>query len=137
MPEESFLEEIGYGPPDANLSRQTVLLQIFEDTEALIRMIIKGRSPTLRHVSRTHRVALDWLFDQIILDPMVRLQYFDTQGQLADILAEGNSTRDEWNQLLQLSNIVHASVLSRSYCCFRYDEGEAMSKPRMQEQEQV
>ena len=31
-------------------------------------MIIKG-SPTKRHVSRTHRVALDWLFDRINLDP--------------------------------------------------------------------
>ena len=31
-------------------------------------MIIKGRSPTLRHVSRTHSVALVWLFDRINLD---------------------------------------------------------------------
>ena len=34
-------------------------LHIFEDIEAVIKMIIKGRSPTMRHVSRTHRVALD------------------------------------------------------------------------------
>ena len=26
-------------------------------------------SPTMRHVSRTHRVALDWLFDMTNLDP--------------------------------------------------------------------
>ena len=26
-------------------------------------------SPTMRHVSRTHRVALDWLFDRINPDP--------------------------------------------------------------------
>ena len=32
-------------------------------------MIIKGRRPTLRHVSRTHRVAIDWLFDRINFDP--------------------------------------------------------------------
>ena len=36
------------------------ILYIFEDNEAVIKMIIKGRSPTMRHVSRTHRVALDW-----------------------------------------------------------------------------
>ena len=35
----------------------------FEDNETVIKMIIKSRSPTMRHVSRTHRVALDWLFD--------------------------------------------------------------------------
>ena len=41
-------------------SRQEALLYVFEDNEAVIKMIIKGRSPTMRHVSRTHRVALDW-----------------------------------------------------------------------------
>ena len=44
-------------------------LYVFEDNEAVIKMILKGRSPTMRHVSRTHRVALDWLFDRINLDP--------------------------------------------------------------------
>ena len=36
-------------------------------TKLWSKMIIKGRSPTMRHVSRTHRVALDWLFDRILL----------------------------------------------------------------------
>ena len=49
---------------NANLSRF-----IFEDNEAAIKMIIKVRSSTMRHVSRTHRLALDWLFDRINLDP--------------------------------------------------------------------
>ena len=44
------------------------LLYVFEDNEAVIKMIIKGRSPTMRHVSRTHRVASDRLFDRINLD---------------------------------------------------------------------
>ena len=39
--------------------------------EAVIKMIPKGRSPTMRHVSRTHRVALDWLFDRISLGPKI------------------------------------------------------------------
>ena len=37
----------------------------------MIKMIIKGRRPTMRHASRTHRVALDWLFDIIYLDPKI------------------------------------------------------------------
>ena len=49
--------------------RQEALLYVFEDNEAAIKMIIKGSRPTLRHVSRTHRVALDWLIDRINLDP--------------------------------------------------------------------
>ena len=72
-------------------------------------MIIKGRSPTMRHVSRTHRVALDWLFDRINLDSKNQIKYIDTKNQLADILTKGNFTRDEWNHLLKLFNIRHVS----------------------------
>ena len=81
----------------------------FEDNEAVIKMIIKGRSPTMRHVSRTHRVALDWLFDRVNLDPRIQIKYIDTKNQLADILTKGNFTRDEWNHLLWLFNISHFS----------------------------
>ena len=55
-------------PQTSKSSHQEALLYVFEDNEAVIKMIIKGRSPTMRHVSRTHRVALDWLFDRISLD---------------------------------------------------------------------
>ena len=90
-------------------SRQEALLYVFEDNEAVIKMIIKGRSPTMKHVSRTHRVALDWLFDRINLDSKIQIKYIDTKNQLADILTEGNFTRDEWNHLLTLFNISHFS----------------------------
>ena len=56
-------------PQNVQFSHQEALLYVFEDNEAVIKMIIKGRSPTMRHVSRTHRVALDWLFDRINLTP--------------------------------------------------------------------
>ena len=66
-------------------SNREALLYVFEDNEAVIKMIMKGRSPTMRHVSRTHRVALDWLFDRINLDPKIQIKYIDTKNQLADI----------------------------------------------------
>ena len=88
----------------------SAMLCVFEDNEAVIKMIIKGRSPTMRHVSRTHRVALDWLFDRINLDTKIQIKYIDTKNQLADMLTKGNFTRDEWNHLLSLFNIVlHSS----------------------------
>ena len=63
----------------------------------------------MRHASRTHRVALDWLFDRINLDPKIQIKYINTKNQLADILTKGNFTRDEWNHLLCLFNISHFS----------------------------
>ena len=103
------LDNVDFISSNVNSSRQEALLYVFEDNEAVIKMIIKGRSPTMRHVSRTHRVDLDWLFDGINLDPKIQIKYIDTKNQLADILTKGNFTRDEWNHLLCLFNISHFS----------------------------
>ena len=103
------MEDIDSVHSNVQCSHQEALLYVSEDNEAVIKMIIKGRSPTKRHVSRTHRVALDWLFDRINLDSKIQVKYFDTKNQLADILTKGNFTRDEWNHLLNLFNISHFS----------------------------
>ena len=103
------MKDIDSVPSNVQSARQEALLFVFEHNEAVIKMIIKGRSPTMRHVSRTHRVALDWLFDRINLDPKIQIKYIDTKNQLADILTKGNFTRDEWNHLLNFFNISHFS----------------------------
>ena len=94
--------------------------------EAVVKMIIKSRSPTMRHVPRTHRVALDWLFDRINLDPKIQIKHVDIRTQLADILTKGNFTCDAWNHLLCLLNI---SNFSSSSC------PQTMSKERRKGQE--
>ena len=53
------MEDIDVVPSNVQSARQEPLLYVFEDNEAVVKMIIKGRSPTMRHDSRTHRVALD------------------------------------------------------------------------------
>ena len=111
------------------------MLFIFEDNEAVIKMIRKGRSPTMRHVSRTHRVALDWLFERIKFDPKIQIKNINTKSQLADILTKGNFTRDEWNHLLCLFNISHFSFTNCSEVMSKTDAGAervtAKSKPKM------
>ena len=102
-------KDIDSVPSNVQSSRQEALLYVFEDNEAVIKMIIKGRSPTMSRVSRTHRVALDWLFDRINLDSKIQIKYIDTNNQLADILTKGSFTRDEWNHFLCLFDIGHFS----------------------------
>ena len=125
-------------PSNVQFSHQEALLYVFEDNEAVIKMIINGRSPTMRHVSRTHRVALGWLFDRINLDPKIQIKYIDTENQLADMLTKGNLTRDEWNHLLSLFNSSHFSSTVCSEALAKrvqQDSGEervtAKSRPMM------
>ena len=103
------LHNVDFISSNVQSSYQEALLCVFEDNEAVIKMIIKGRSPTMRHVSRTHRVDLDRLFDRINLDPKIQIKYIDTKNQLAHILTKESFTRDEWNRLLCLFNISHFS----------------------------
>ena len=110
----NVLNHIDCVPSNVQVSNQEALLYVFEDNEAVIKMIMKGRSPTMRHVSRTHRVALDWLFDRVNLDSKIQIKYIDSKNQHADILTKGSFTRDEWNHLLCLFNISHFS----STVCF-------------------
>ena len=78
-----------------------------------MKIIIKGRSPM-----RTHRVALDGLFDRINMYPKIQIKHVDTKNQLADLLTKGNFTRDEWCSLLRLVNIMNLSLISRSHFSF-------------------
>ena len=101
----NVLNNVDCVPSNVQFSHQEALLYVFEDNEAVIKMIMKGRSPTMRHVSRTHRVALDWLFDRVNLDSKIQSKYNDTKNQLADMQTKGNFTREEWDHLLCLFNI--------------------------------
>ena len=55
-------------PPDIPNSSHPIQLHIFEDSAAVIQMINIGRSPNPGHVTRTHRVDLDWQFERLNLD---------------------------------------------------------------------
>ena len=87
----------------------------------------------MRHVSRTHRVASDWLFDRINLDSTIQIRYIETKHQLADILTIDNFTSDGWNNLLHLFNIRHLSTTGSAKNFSLISCTNTMAK-RMQEQ---
>ena len=116
--------------PNASSSQFEVQLNMFENSEAAIKMIIKGRSPLVRHMSRTHRVALDGLFDRINLDTKIQIKNVDTKNQLADLLTKGSFTRDQWKHLLRLFNIMNFSISSCSHFCKQKAEHHVEERAR-------
>lgn len=104
-PAEKFVKDIDYTPYSLPITYGLAKMFVFEDNEAVIKMVIKGRSPNLRHVPRTQRVDLDWLLERINLDPAVKLKYVGTKEQLADILTKGLFSVAQWNALLDLIQI--------------------------------
>jgi hypothetical protein len=86
-------------------------LVIFEDNEAVIKMCIKSRAPQMRHVARTHRVDLDFLFERLREDPGIYIKYVGTKEQIADIFTKGSFTAEAWMKLCKLAQIGNSSAL--------------------------
>ena len=119
---------VDYVTSNAKLSRFGALLYFFEDNEAVIKMMINGRSPTMRHVTRTHRVALDRLFDRMNLDRKIQIKYVNTKSQLDDILTKGSFARDEWKHFLCQCNCSHLRT--------QIKDPHPVSKRQMQQRKQ-
>ena len=80
----------------------SAMLYVFEDNEAVIkRWLSKVEVPQwdMFH-GPTELLWIGCL--TVILDPKVQIRYMDSKHQIADILTEGNFTRDERNNLLHL-----------------------------------
>ena len=132
------LLHVDFVPSNAKCYHEGTKLYMCQDSEAVIKMRMKGRSPNLRHVSRTHRVAVDWLFDRIILYPKNRIRYVDSKNQLADILTRGQFTRDEWNHLLCLFTIrLFSSRSCTEFNSQSLSEGLAKRQPQGDYDERV
>ena len=63
------LDNVDCVPSNVQSSHQDALLYVFEDNEAVIKMMKKGRSQTMRHVCRIYRVALDWFHSSRVKFP--------------------------------------------------------------------
>ena len=100
-----YLESIDYVPPSIPDVDYRTTLMLLEDNDAVIKIIIKGRSPQLRHIARTHRIDVDWLNERIREDPAIKLRYVNTKQQMADILTKGSFAASQWNDLCRLIGI--------------------------------
>ena len=79
---------------------------VAEDNEATIKILFRGRSTKLRHVHRTHRVNIDWLYEVFSsTNCRCRLRYVSTKHQIADIHTKAITKADVWNHLTRLSSL--------------------------------
>ena len=78
---------------------------ILEDNDAVIATVIKGRSTTLRHCRRTHRIALDWLLERLREDSSMTLRYVKTQNQNADFLTKAAFSSPQWSHLCKINGL--------------------------------
>ena len=96
---------IDYVPPSLpEISDRTSMI-IMEDNDAVIKMTIKVRAPTMRHMQRTHRIDVDSLFENIHKMQGLSIKYISTKLQIADIFTKGSFSVQTWNSLCKLLQI--------------------------------
>ena len=83
---------------------QTTCLVIAEDNEAVIKIIKKARSMALRHLPRTHRIDVHWLFE-VCSNPRVRMRYVNAKQQVADLMTKSLNNPVIWAHLLDIAQI--------------------------------
>ena len=66
---------------------RTITLEIMEDNQATMKVVEKGYSAKLRHVSRTHKVDLSSIKEVLDMDN-VKLLYVETKLQCADFFTK-------------------------------------------------
>ena len=84
-------ESIDHVPPNIHNSSHSTQLYLFEDDAAVIQMINKKQSPNSKHVTKTHRVDLTWLFERANCDRSCLLKYVQKTAQKSNIF-------DYWNE---------------------------------------
>ena len=97
------LSNIDQVPSNAHLSEKESQLYILEDNEAVIKMVIKRRSSTMR-TCVPHPPSCSGRQNQ---REKSKLSVSNPQKRLADISTEGSFTRDEWHNFLHLFDIMN------------------------------
>ena len=98
---------------DTRPTMPKVPMVILEDNEAVAKIVIKGRSPALRHIHRTHRVNCDWLYE-VVQHEGILFKYVNTKFQLADILTKAFTKLDDWKRLNGFCQFVPRKKRNRS-----------------------
>ena len=78
-----------------------------EDNQAMINVVKSGRNPSMRHLSRTHGIPIDWLHERLKdhKDP-VEIVYRESEEMAADIYTKAFTDKEKWQHACALINHV-------------------------------
>ena len=70
---------------------------LLEDNESTYQIIKSGKNPTMRHITRTHGVNIQWLHD-LYKKGEFRAIYTSSESQCADIFTKSFKDVPKWKQ---------------------------------------
>ena len=82
---------------------------VCEDNEATIKILQTGRSMALRHLTRTHKINIQWTVEALSADDL-QLKFVPTKSMVADIFTKPFKDKPLWDRLIILSGHGDSSV---------------------------
>ncbi len=76
----------------------------------MIRVVETGKNPTMRYLSRTHRIAVSWLHE-VFQQPDLSLVYEKSAQMCADIYTKAFTDPVKWKTVCWLINVVNPTEL--------------------------
>ena len=70
----------------------------------MIKIARKCRTVALRHLPRTHKIDVSWLFE-VCAAPEVEMRHVKTDAQVADLMTKAFTASDKWEALLRIAQI--------------------------------
>ena len=86
-----------------------IYLLCHEDNQAMIRVCVTGRNPTMRYLSRTQGLNVGWLYERF-QSPELELEYTRSSDMAADIFTKSFTCKIKWLEVCRLVNIVDKDV---------------------------
>ena len=72
----------------STLLGRNVLVDIFEDNQAVLQIVHTGKNMTMRHFERTHRVPVAWLNELYEANEFFNLVYAESADMIADLFTK-------------------------------------------------
>ena len=89
-------------------------MEFDEDNQAMIRVCPNGRNPTIRHLGRTHRVCIMWLYERF------------PASSAADFSTDGFTDAQRWLSCCLLRNLVDLGTLRPLFGQFTKHQAERL-----------
>jgi len=80
-------------------------MKFWEDNETMIQVCKTGKNPTMRHLPRTHRVSVAWLYERF-RGRFQDIVYVKSEYQAADLFTKQFTASDKWQNNLRLIHVV-------------------------------
>ena len=100
-----------------------------EDNQAMIRICVTGRNPTMRYISRTQGLNIAWLYERF-QSPELELRYEASSAMAADIFTKSFTDKVKWAEVCRLVNVVDKDVFY-SFIAAQTAGGGSLIPPRL------